>query len=207
MVRFSLFLITVSMSCYAYAHNTGFVKGNGGNVLYCPTVNQTITLDSYEQSARFDLRQDVSLLNSENFYEVVLRKADKISFNFSQSLKKSIEKVLANMLILENIDLGAINDSYPFFIPIHCEMKLAALQRNGKILISSFYWNQLKQDQKLFLIMHEALYFQILEKHSVIDDSEPIRILNALLLSEEMVMWKQKELFQFLKQHHLLKYL
>lgn len=202
MKSFFIFLLAFSVSFYSLAG--GFIKGNGGNVLSCPSLKKTMVLDAYEQTARFGLYPDLNLLKSEKFYELLLQKANKISPLFSQSLKKSLEQVLANILILDHINLGPIDDSYPFFIPNQCEIKLAALQRNGKVLVSAVYWNQLTQDQKFFLILHEALYLNALKQNPLIDDSEPIRILNALLLSQELQTWGTRELQLFLKKFHLL---
>lgn len=200
---FFIFLILLFLNTYSLAG--GFIKGNGGNVLSCPAASKTIVLDAYEQSARFGLHPDLSMLNSKSFYELLLQKASKISPLFSQNLKQSAEQVLKSVLILDNINLGTIDDSYPFFIPKQCEIKLAALQRNGKVLISAIYWNQLTQEQKFFLMSHEILYFNALKQTSVINDSEPIRILNSLLLSQELQTWTAAEVHRFLKQYHLVK--
>lgn len=203
MKKYLLTLVMLLFSAGAFCG--GFIKGNGGNVLFCPALKQTVVLDSYEQTMRFGLHPDKENLSSQKFYELLLKKANKISFSFSNTLKQSLLEVQNNILILENVNLGPIDDSYPFFIPKQCELKLAALQRNGKVLISSNYWLQLAPEQKLFLLVHESLYLQALKINPNIDDSDSVRILNALLLSQELSVWSQSQVLDFLKMYQLVK--
>lgn len=195
-----IFLILGGIEAKVYAG--GFVKGNGGNVIHCPKDNKILALDYYEQQVRFNLHPDQRLLSAVNFIPQIIEKIKKISTKFSQITIISAEEILNNVIFVTNSELGTIDDTYPYFIPRDCLVKQAAFQRDRYLYIDQRIWNSLSLEQRNVLIAHEIIYRSFI-KLAPIKNSEPVRIFNSLILSQEINFWSDSQIKQFLNNNNI----
>lgn len=195
-----VFLILSGIDAKVYAG--GFVKGNGGNVIHCPKDNKIFALDYYEQQVRFNLHPDQRLLSEANFIPHVIERIKKISTKFSQLTIISAEEILNNVIFVTNSDLGTIDDTYPYFIPRDCQVKQAAFQRDRYVYVDQRIWNSLGLEQRNVLIAHEIIYRSFI-KVAPIKNSEPVRVFNSLILSQEINSWSSSQIKQFLNNNNI----
>jgi hypothetical protein len=171
--------------------------GNGGDVLVCGqgATKTYQMLDAYEALEISKWVYSYPFANTTNktwqdkvtdIIESRIRphlpsRADKYTLWFKQFMSET------QMVDGTKYKLNDIPDSLHLFIPVDCELKQIAIQRDpqwggSRYTIDETLWSAMDEDQKAVLIMHEIIYREAIEEGQ--ENSIPTRYFNSFLFSK-----------------------
>ncbi len=186
---------------------TGRTVGNGGDVLYCKDIKETLTvLDWYEgqELRNFHLSLGESTLSLEEKINLVLSRLVRLSPIRAQRYKEHVSAFFDDVKWIKDGTLVDIPDSDHVVIPTNCKILQIANQStpvfktDKRYLIDFSLWNNLDNNQKVALIFHEVIYREALELGHI--NSISTRLLNSLLLSLEIEQMSIEEFNNVLRK-------
>lgn len=210
MKKILLTLILV-LSSTAFA---GHEVGNGGGVLYCypPNVAPPALLPSpkVELLDLFEAREfrklTLGLGDVSEDYNIkidrVLTQLAKIAPYRAQLYRTVYNRFMDESVFVANIDLVYIPDSQYKGLPPNCDLKQAVIQQapeffgDKRYTISLDLWNQLDNNSKAALVLHEVIYNEGIALGQ--DNSKSVRYLISYLTSSGFSSMSQNYLNQLL---------
>ncbi len=213
-MRFSQLVVTSLLSLIAVsAHaNNWYDRGNAGFALFC-TGKAPIVLDLYEVTTR-DLgvvkysKADTAVdkaVDLASRLEVVdparMRQYKESALDFMNSAQ-----FVTDLGIRQTPDLGLVT------VPQDCALEQVIFQRNPSILNKARYvvnanlWNQLDADNQAALILHEAIYREVINSPANEMFSERVRIFNGVIHAQHVRSLLKKDYLKMLQELHLTTY-
>lgn len=179
----------------------GNVVGNGGDVVFCPGEKGITLLDYFEAETLWQIKLDLGEGDYRQKVINVLNRLQKISETRAKLYKKWFEEFEQNARFIPNIVFQDISDSSHVGIPHGCRIEQVAIQRtpqfdeDRRYLISKDIWDQLDEDSKAGLILHELIYREAINEFDH-TNSIPSRYFNAKISSDQIENWHQQDLYQ-----------
>lgn len=157
------------------ANAAGHIQGNGGDVLYCPSLNgpgKYEMLDLYEAKARWKIEIDFGApeLSPMEKVNYVLDRLQRIDQFRAEYYRKVASEFFDNALFIPDITLIDIPDSQFSYIPSHCSLEQIAIQKEPQFpgeklyTVSKDLWDLLDNDQKAGLILHEIVFGEAIKE-------------------------------------------
>jgi len=187
----------------------GFIKENGGNILVCQAENGKTSgelLDFFEAS-HFLPPDNLHFTNligktKKEALNGVLALIAEVRGNGPNPYPEWIANFESEASFVSGVKLGTISDSYHFIVPRNCTVEQTVIQieplfHEARYTISKDLWDQLSPAHQAGLQMHELIYRELNS-----DDSRTVRIINAVLFSDEihgLTLSQKRDLFKILK--------
>ncbi len=198
MIQKILLVLVLSGSAYA-----GDVIGNGGDVITCRTAEGQIQsiepLDHYEgrevHSLTLDLGGPTATLQEK--FQIFYDRLNRLSHKRAERYRLDFETFFDNANLKPDIELADVPDSEHLYLPTHCKIEQIAIQmppnssEEKRYLISKDLWDQMNNDGKIGVILHEIIYREAIEHgHS---NSVFVRYLNAWVSSAAFAQVSQAD--------------
>lgn len=205
-IRLGALVLLLAMSSSGFAGLTTEWKevGNGGKIIRCDSTVQS--LDVYEaknvyywhpQPASLSLANNFSNIGGYGSFETSLQRARQFLLRLKERdvpLWEKYDKLQdfqKETLFLADRELADITDLGSTVTPIDCTLHQLVIQRNHLIqgkryLINRKLWLRIPYDQQAAMILHEVVYFEALHRKKILTDSEPVRQMTGLILSQEL---------------------
>lgn len=163
--------------------------GNGGGVMLCETSAEA--LDYYEARTLRGIQIDLGPESSsvEQKISVAIARLDRLDTVRAAAYAEEAGRILREMNLNEGA-LPEINDRGQVYVPPHCQVVQAALQRKPHLPRDPRYvfnrpvWERLDATQRAGLVLHEVIYRDALQRGH--DDSVRARYFNSILSSKEI---------------------
>jgi hypothetical protein len=191
--------------------NTWFDRGNGGLAVQCEGQNLQV-LDLYEAANNPSVK--VSFSNAATYTDKVaelIQRIDKLDPVRAAFYRQAMQSFAASVEFVDG-DLGLTPDAGLVVLKRGCELKQVAFQRNPSLfnkqryVISRYLWDQLDEDNKAALVLHEVIYFQFMDAGSTEMTSERVRFLNILIHGNVLAGLSQQDYIQALQDMRFLDY-
>ncbi|MFV8257103.1 hypothetical protein ACNQKP_04825 [Bdellovibrio bacteriovorus] len=213
-MRFCQFVIISLLSLIAAsAHaNNWYDRGNAGFALFC-TGKAPIVLDLYEVTTR-DLGE-VKFSKAVTAVDKAVDLASRLEVVDPARARQYKESALdfmnsaqfvTDLGIRKTPDLGLVT------VPTDCALEQVVFQRNPSILnkaryvVNSNLWNQLDADNQAALILHEAIYREVINSTANELFSERVRIFNGVIHAQSVRSLLKKDYLKMLQELHLSTY-
>lgn len=163
--------------------------GNGGDVIACAN-GEVMFLDHWEGKTQYQFSYPE--VEGQSYLEILENRLAHWSTKDPDLVEWLLEKAAQfedEALFLKNVDLADIPDSEHIAVPKGCEIKQAVVFKRKTLpgertfTLSKDLWDQLDEEHRGFLVLHEILYLYANEKLHT--NSIKVRYLNALLQSKE----------------------
>lgn len=216
-ILLSFFLVFV-FSCNALSFGGDWSeRGNGGDVIVCPSTGTHIMLDLYEARHRYGFKTTLPSIPATSFPfivgpdELTEMAESKIETNLKildPALKTKLIRLLKEFNVetkyLRDVELVDIEDSGAVHLPQDCLLKQLIVQKRTSVsgrktyTISVDLWKHMRYESRLAAYLHEVIYRAAMEMNPQIKDSEKLRYFNALILSDRLTKYTKvqyQELF------------
>ncbi|MFP5385562.1 MAG: hypothetical protein ACLGHN_05745 [Bacteriovoracia bacterium] len=215
-MKLALVVILYSLSLQLFAWSE---RGNGGNSIICDDSKQNKFYDAYEAEFRYGRKPVFPYPQRECYDETscfnlsVTIARDLINRipDFDTRLKVFMHQKLRSFgdesNFLDNIVLLPIDDMGIAFIPRNCKLHQTVIQREPRVpgdkryIISNDQWKKLSPHHQAVGIIHELLYYYATHIQRPIKNSEGIRYLNGIIISDEISNLNEQ---QFMELYHLV---
>lgn len=200
-----LFLCLFSFA--TFAGTGGRTVGNGGDVLKCEA-NGSFTytiLDWYEgiEIRNLNLNLGESHLGFDEKIQIALNRLQRVSPKRAARFQLILANFFNETKWLTSGTLIDVPDSDHILLPNNCQILQIAnqstpvLSTDKRYVIDFKLWQELNDDQKVALVLHEIIYKEALEDGH--RNSISTRILNSLVLSKELEAMSVNEFTNVLK--------
>lgn len=213
-MRICQLVITSLLSLIAVsAHaNNWYDRGNAGFALFCAG-QAPIVLDLYEVTTR-----DLGVVRFSKAATAVDKAVDLASrleivdpararqYKASALDFMNSAQFVTDLGIRKTPDLGLVT------VPTDCTLEQVVFQRNPSILnkaryvVNSNLWNQLDADNQAALILHEAIYREVINSTANELFSERVRIFNGVIHAQQVRSLLKKDYLKMLQELHLTTY-
>jgi len=187
----SLILITAN-HVQAGDFRAGGHDGNGGDAIVCTQGNTKTAelLDFYEARVMRGIQID---LGSENLsvqdkVDWALSRLRRLDTKRAERYAKRIATFKDDAQFLSGYELPDISDSAQVFLPANCKIEQLVVQRlnppkgEKQFLVNEEIWNLLNNTNKAGILLHEAIYEEMLEI-GVVRNSIKARYMNSKISS------------------------
>ncbi|AHZ85510.1 hypothetical protein Bb109J_c3477 [Bdellovibrio bacteriovorus] len=213
-MRFCQLVITSLLSLIAVsAHaNNWYDRGNAGFALFCAG-QAPIVLDLYEVSTR-----ELGVVKFSKADTAVDKAVDLASRLNSvdparaRQYKDSALDFMASAQFVTDLGIRKTPDLGLVTVPAECTLEQVVFQRNPSILNKARYvvnanlWNQLDADNQAALILHEAIYREVINSTANELFSERVRIFNGIIHSHQVLSLLKTDYLKLLQELHLTTY-
>ncbi len=163
--------------------------GNGGDVIVCPN-KAPVLLDFHENKNK---KMPYTLLTKKGkdeleYLKEVLGNLSGVSQSFHKKYLNDLTQLKGKLVYLPDTKFRDVKDSFHVGVPKGCEIKQAAIQKEGPqgtiIYINKDLYEKMSVEQRAGLLGHEMIYehFKYFgQQHSV-----NVRELNRYFFSKEM---------------------
>lgn len=190
-----------------FASTGGRTVGNGGDVLKCEVNGASIytILDWYEgiEIRNLNLNLGENQLSFDEKIQLAIKRLQRLSPKRAARFQLSLESFFNETKWLTSGTLIDIPDSDHILLPNNCQILQIAnqstpvLSTDKRYVIDLKLWQNLSDDQKVALVLHEIIYKEALEDGH--QNSISTRILNSLILSKELEVMSVYEFTNVLK--------
>lgn len=192
-------LLSMLLLATPFAHSGEGDKGNGGDVIECPTASggKTYELaDYYEARTRRTNKVSIELgpreLNYQEKVNYALNRMAQVAPHRAKLYQVWFSTFLQETEFVSGEELVDIPDSSLLSIPKNCKIRQAAVQLADKDIlfgltrytINGDIWEQLDSTQKAGLVLHELIYREAIGAGH--GSSLRVRYLNSLISSAEL---------------------
>ena len=179
-------------------------RGNGGDVIVCPSTGTHIMLDLYETHNRYHFETLFTNIPVTSSFMVGPEELTEMAESRIESNLNALDPLLKTRLLelvqefnksteyLRNVELIDIQDSGVVHLPKDCALKQLIVQRRSPTSIEKTYvvsidlWQQMRYESRLAAVLHEIIYRVALQINPKIKNSENLRYFNALILGERL---------------------
>ncbi|MEK2688448.1 hypothetical protein [Bdellovibrio sp. GT3] len=184
----------------AMGHAWTFV-GNAGNVVICK--GQVVGFyDRFELDLRYNWTWDLAQIEFPNTTgtpdEVILAQAylqriEKLHPMLFATLKGYVDSFYSEVNFVKGYLPNVLDDAGVVVLPgKHCNLELLVVQKpiqypkKSLYTVNQFYWKSLNSQDRAVAILHEVIYRVALTRGKAPRSSEGIRLLNEVILSNEV---------------------
>lgn len=197
--------ILFSFLDFAYS---GRIVGNGGDIIKCQNLASnkfTVELLDYYESQTLrglDLDMGPPELDVLEKVDLVLQRLSQFSPQRAKRYQTQAHNFFKEAQFLKNIELVDIPDSNHIVIPKNCQILQIANQNkpiipgDRRYLIDNNLWEQMDNNHKAGLILHEVIYREGLEWNH--QNSISSRYLNGVISSSYIESMSEKEFLDLL---------
>lgn len=165
--------------------------GNGGNVIRCQSNNQVSfeLLDYYEGRQLWQMPPDMGSpeLSVEEKAEIALQRLKNVEPIRIRNYQAKVKNFYADAAMVAGGELTKIDDTSHLILPAGCALYQMVIQREPELpgekryTINKDVWDQLNNDTKAGLILHEIIYGDAIRAGQT--NSRTARHFNAYLAS------------------------
>lgn len=201
-----LALLTFSQVGFARDGEGGFTVGNGGDVVVCRAEDGSTKvelLDYYEAREMRGILTEIGApdITAAEKIDLVLARLAKFSPDWALTLKKQANEFLNNALLIPNVNLVDVPDSFHVALPKGCTIEQIINRRDPvfaedkEFTINKDLWLLLDQTNVAGIILHELFYRAFKANNSL-----KVRYFNSVLATQRMESMSKEEFRQLLDQ-------
>jgi len=198
MKKLFIFLIIIGNYHWSLAVDDIRDLGNGGDAVVCvkPGDKTRVELFDYMEARVLDPQMTFDLgseqLTVQEKVAYVLARLQKVSPRRAAKYKAFIKSISTDRNFVDS-ELVQVHDTHHSIMPANCELKQVALHLNHKfdsyrkrVLINRSLYQQMDDNSKAGLFIHEAIYNELIMKGKIFDSSG-VRFLNAAISSKKKI--------------------
>jgi|GEM_PF-6762455 hypothetical protein len=195
--------ISNAKAAYEFTNVSGGVDGSGGGSVIACTVGgkkQFKLLDYYEAEQRqIAIDLGPKNLSVEQKLEFVLNRYAQIHPQRANEFKQMVAAYEENVSMRTGVTFGKTPDVVDEIIPTGCDRVQVVIQINPELpgdkrfITNASVWNQLDNDTKAGLILHEISYY-----HQGMKSARKLRYFNGLLSSSQLTQLTAQEYAELL---------
>jgi hypothetical protein len=181
--------LVLALSASAFAK--GGEVGNGGDVFQCQN-SKSVLVDIYEAQAERGIKLDLGPPRLALFSKVdmAIKRLTRLSPIRAKMYSDQAHNFFSEASLIPDAQLTPIQDVYNWATPDGCVLKQIAVQivpqfpQDKRYLVSKDLWDQLDDDSKAALILHEVIYREAISLGFT--NSISVRYFNSLIFSHEL---------------------
>lgn len=206
MFGYVLVALTFISSVTMARNDRGTEGGNGGDAIICGS--KVILFDHYEGKTKYKFSFDMGAptLSVEQKMEIILARLQKINPNRAFLYRTWYKNFYADTDFLSGTKLVDVPDTGAAGYPVGCTLEQAAVQAepllpgHKRYAISKDLWDQMDNDTKAGLILHELILREMIQLGH--ENSVTARYFNAWLSSTE---FEKETLQSYLEKLNTIK--
>lgn len=168
----------------------GDSKGNGGDVIVCQKGKAPVeVLDVFEARVMrgFQLELGGPGVSLEEKLNILINRLEAYSPGRASRYREWGDSFLSEAQFFRGMNFGDVEDSDHILIPSNCKLKQIIIQQkvdfpeDRRYMVNEDLWDQLDNDNKAALVLHELIYRELQSETSV-----NVRYFNSFLFSNEI---------------------